>query len=114
MSGNKGTILFVHGMCHGSWCWEEAFIPFFERKGYQCQTLTLEGHVAGNKQSISHVRLADFDRNIGEAVSSMNEPPFLIGHSMGGMVVQRYLRTEKCRKVVLMASVPLKERLQLV
>lgn len=36
----------------------------------------------------------------------MDEPPVLVGHSMGGMVVQRYLRTGQCKKVVLMASVP--------
>ncbi len=105
MSRSNGTILFVHGMCHGSWCWN-AFISYFESKGYQCQALTLEGHLEGNEQSIGHVRLSDYDRNMKEAIDAIDDTPILIGHSMGGMVVQRYLRYGQCQKVVLMASVP--------
>jgi hypothetical protein len=32
----REMIVFVHGMCHGSWCWEEQFIPYFEKQGYNC------------------------------------------------------------------------------
>ncbi|MDW3191671.1 MAG: alpha/beta fold hydrolase [Cytophagales bacterium] len=108
MSASKGTLLFVHGMCHGSWCWHDAFIPFFESKGYQCLAIELEGHQEGNEESIRHVRLSDFDRNIKEAVKAIKEPPIIIGHSMGGMAVQRYLRKGTCKKAVLLATVPAK------
>lgn len=107
MSVCPGTLLFAHGMCHGSWCWQDAFIPYFEKKGYQCIAIELQGHQAGNEQSIGHVRLTDFDKNIQDALDGLDEPLILIGHSMGGMVVQRYLREGKCKKVVLLAPVPL-------
>lgn len=106
MSASKGALLFVHGMCHGPWCWEEAFIPYFERRGYQCLAVTLEGHHEGNENSINRVGLSDFDRNLQEAINHFSEPPVLIGHSMGGMVVQRYLKTGRCEKAILLASVP--------
>lgn len=106
MSASKGNLLFVHGMCHGSWCWQEAFIPYFENEGYQCVAIELEGHKEGNEKSIGHVRLSDFDRNLQAAIEALEEPPTIIGHSMGGLVVQRYLRQGACKKAVLMATVP--------
>lgn len=108
MSTAKGTIVFVHGICHGSWCWQDAFIPYFEKQGYHCLAIDLDGHQEGNETSINHVRLKDYVKNIEEAVSNLDEAPIIIGHSMGGMVVQRYLKSGKCKKVVLMASVPSK------
>ncbi len=40
----KETIVFVHGMCHGAWCWEEQFIPYFKELGYNCIAFNLPGH----------------------------------------------------------------------
>jgi alpha-beta hydrolase superfamily lysophospholipase len=34
------------------------------------------------------------------------EPPFLVGHSMGGLVVQKYLESSDSPGAVLMASIP--------
>ena len=52
-------------------------------------------------------RLTDYVADLTEVVKSMPSPPLLIGHSMGGMVVQKYLedQTGVCG-MVLMASVP--------
>ena len=30
---HKTPLLFVHGMWHGAWCWDEFFLPFFEEAG---------------------------------------------------------------------------------
>ena len=38
------TILFIHGTSFGSWCWEEYFIPFFQRQGYGTCTFSFRGH----------------------------------------------------------------------
>jgi pimeloyl-ACP methyl ester carboxylesterase len=36
-------MLFVHGMSHAAWCWEEEFIPYFTALGYDCYALSLRG-----------------------------------------------------------------------
>ena len=52
-------------------------------------------------------RLADYVADLEKAVGTMPSPPVLIGHSMGGMVMQKYLENHAgIAGVVLMASVP--------
>jgi pimeloyl-ACP methyl ester carboxylesterase len=102
----KETIVFVHGMCHGSWCWEEQFVPYFDKLGYNCITLNLPGHeIEGSTRRISY-SLSDYVQALRNEVENLNEPPIIIGHSMGGMILQHFLKTGSCKKAVLMASVP--------
>ncbi len=102
----KETILFVHGVCHGAWCWEEKFIPYFQNLGYVCIALNLPGHeTPGSTQRISY-SLNDYVQALHEAVSKLDQPPIIIGHSMGGMILQRFLKKGICKKAILMASVP--------
>lgn len=102
----KETIVFVHGMCHGAWCWEEQFVPYFEKLGYRCIAFNLPGHeIEGSTNRISYW-LNDYVEAIRSVVEKLNEPPIIIGHSMGGMIVQHFLKTGSCKKAVLMSSVP--------
>ncbi|MDG1195931.1 Lysophospholipase, alpha-beta hydrolase superfamily [Polaribacter sp. Hel1_33_78] len=101
-------LLFIHGLCHGAWCWHEHFIPHFESLGYDCHTLNLSGHeVAGRSASNNHLKLSDYVKDVENAISTFDTQPILVGHSMGGFIVQLYLKN--CRlptKAILMASVP--------
>lgn len=102
----KETIVFVHGMSHGAWCWEEKFIPFFQNLGYECIALNLPGHeTPGSTQRISY-SLNDYVQALHQAVAKLDRPPIIIGHSMGGMILQRFLKTGSCKKAILIASVP--------
>jgi len=102
----KETIVFVHGMCHGAWCWEEYFLPYFEKLGYSCLAINLPGHEEkGSTKSISF-SLNDYVRALTKVVANLPEPPIIIGHSMGGMILQRFLKTGSCKKAILMSSVP--------
>jgi pimeloyl-ACP methyl ester carboxylesterase len=102
----KETIVFVHGMCHGAWCWEEQYIPYFEKLGYNCIAFNLPGHeTEGSTKRISY-SLGDYVQALRNEVEKLNEPPIIIGHSMGGMILQHFLKTRACKKAVLMSSVP--------
>jgi len=102
----KETIVFVHGMSHGAWCWEKYFIPHFTQLGYACIGINLPGHEeAGSTQAI-HFSLDDYVNALAHVVDSLDQDPILVGHSMGGMIVQRYLRRGRCKKAILLASVP--------
>ena len=102
----RETIVFVHGICHGSWCWEEHFIPYFEKQGYNCIKFNLPGHeIEGSTGRISF-SLGDYVQALRNEVEKLAEPPIIIGHSMGGMILQHFLKTGCCKKAVLMSSVP--------
>jgi non-heme chloroperoxidase len=50
--------------------------------------------------------LADYVADVTRVVEGLERPPILVGHSMGGMVVQKYLERNTVPGAVLMASVP--------
>jgi len=103
----KDPLLFIHGVCHGAWCWEEHFIPYFEGLGYECHTLTLPGHeTEGSRKSINCLTLSDYLRHVETSIAKIGRPPILIGHSMGGMLIQKYLQHHSCKKAVLLAPIP--------
>lgn len=100
-------ILFVHGMFQGAWVWAEKFIPYFTQNGYTTYALSLRGHgKSESKGAIRWVRLRDYVEDVAQVVQSFQIMPILVGHSMGGMVVQKYLETHLSPAAVLLASAP--------
>jgi pimeloyl-ACP methyl ester carboxylesterase len=107
-SGRRPTpVVFVHGAWHGAWCWAEHFLPYFAGHGYSAHAVDLRGHGAsGNDRSLRRTRIADFVVDLERVVADFGSPPVVIGHSMGGFVVQKYLETHDAPAAVLLASVP--------
>ena len=103
-------LLFVHGAYCGAWVWEEHFLPWFAQRGWHASAVSLEGHGDSRGHAwLAALGIDDFVRNIRAVVEKMPRPPVLIGHSMGGFVLQRYLEMyphDLPAGVVLMASVP--------
>jgi non-heme chloroperoxidase len=100
-------LLFVHGAFAAAWCWAEHFLPYFAAQGYSAHALSLRGH--GNSEGRDHLdwhSIGSYVEDVAEVIGSLGEAPVLIGHSMGGMVVQKYLETAEVPAAVLMASVP--------
>lgn len=107
-NGNKSTpILFIHGAWHGAWCWEEYFLPYFASKGYDAYALSLRGH--GNSEGREGLRwwsISDYVDDVSQIVGQIPEIPILVGHSMGGLIVQKYLQSSRVPAAVLLAPVP--------
>ncbi len=104
---DKAPLLFVHGAWHGAWCWDEHFLDFFAAKGYRSLAVSLRGH--GKSPAPKAKRLcsiADFVDDVDSVVDSLPTPPVLIGHSLGGFVVQKYLESHDAPCAVLLASIP--------
>jgi len=100
-------ILFVHGAWHGAWCWDEYFLPYFARHGYQAWALDLRQHgTDADTSSLRRCRIADYVVDVAAVTQTFSEAPILVGHSMGGLVVQKYLETASAPAAVLLASVP--------
>lgn len=101
-------LLFVHGSFSDARIWDVNFLPWFAAQGYEAHAVSLRGHgQSGGHVRLHTWRLTDYVADLVKAVQSMPSPPLLIGHSMGGMVAQKYLEAHAgvCG-VVLMASVP--------
>jgi pimeloyl-ACP methyl ester carboxylesterase len=99
-------LLFVHGAWHAAWCWDR-FLDYFAEKGYRALAVSLRGH--GGSPSPRHVSgcsLSDYVDDVKSVVESLQSAPVLIGHSMGGFVVQKYLEASDAPAAVLIASAP--------
>jgi pimeloyl-ACP methyl ester carboxylesterase len=90
---SRASLVLVHGVCHGAWCWKP-FSEFFATRGYDVLALSLRGHGASSGRRERHrLGLADYVADVSDVVGSLGRKPILVGHSMGGAIVQRYLAT---------------------
>jgi pimeloyl-ACP methyl ester carboxylesterase len=100
-------LLFVHGAWHGAWCWEN-FLPYFAAQGYEAHALSLRGH--GNSEGKDGIRwysIHEYVADVEQVARNMNTSPILIGHSMGGYIVQKFLESHTVPAGVLLASIPI-------
>ncbi len=106
-NSSKPPILFVHGAYVGAWCWEEHFLDWFAARGYPCFAVSLRGHGASEgRERLDDFGLADYAEDVARAAAVLPAPPVLVGHSMGALVVQKYLEKAEAAAVVLACPVP--------
>lgn len=100
-------LLFVHGMMQGAWCWDVHFLDYFARHGFAAHAVNLRGHGASEgRDTLRWTRIADYVEDVAGAVRQLPGPPLLIGHSMGGFVLQKYLEDHDAAGAVLLSSPP--------
>ena len=100
-------LLFVHGAFHGAWCWDQHFLNFFADNGYRALALNLRGHGASRlTQPLNRCTVADYVADVRAVAGRLPAPPVVLGHSMGGFVVQKYLAAHDAPAGVLVASAP--------
>jgi pimeloyl-ACP methyl ester carboxylesterase len=100
-------LLFVHGAWHGAWCWDEHFLDYFAEKGYRALAMSLRGHgksLAPKPMQFCSIR--DLVDDVDSVAASLPARPVVIGHSMGGFVVQKYLESHEAPAGILLASEP--------
>jgi pimeloyl-ACP methyl ester carboxylesterase len=69
--------------------------------------VSLRGHgESEGKERLRFARLSDFVEDLEQTVDALPATPVLIGHSMGGFVVQKYLERRQAPLAVLLASIP--------
>ena len=87
--------------------WTDTFLPFFADAGYRCYAVSLRGHGGtSGREHIDWLSIADYVDDVKSVVNHLGEAPVLIGHSMGGFVVQKYLEKRSAPGAVLLCSVP--------
>jgi pimeloyl-ACP methyl ester carboxylesterase len=96
-------ILLIHGAWHGPWCWD-GFAARLAEAGHDVRTVRLRGHDQSGER-IWH-RIHHYLEDVHRAAERFAEPPVLVGHSMGGLLAQRYAQRHPAGAVVLLASLP--------
>lgn len=99
-------LLFLHGAYTAAWCWEH-YQPFFAAAGFENHALSFSGHgKSRRREHLDSYSIDDYVADVAEVAASLRTAPVLIGHSMGGFVVQKYLERHPAPAAVLMCSVP--------
>ena len=104
---HKGALLFVHGAYSNSTHWEYNFIPFFQKHGYHCSALDLSGHGASEGHDrLDEFGIDDYAEDVAYALKEIGQPAIVVGHSMGALVLQRYLEKGEALAAIFLAPVP--------
>jgi pimeloyl-ACP methyl ester carboxylesterase len=100
LSGSSAVILSCVAaakhvvLIHGSWSRGEQLAPAraaFEERGYTAHTPTLRYHelpIENGAMKVASLSLRDYADDLVAFVDSLDSPPLLVGHSMGGIVAQ--------------------------
>jgi pimeloyl-ACP methyl ester carboxylesterase len=104
---NAPPILFIHGAWHAAWCWDEFFLDHFAAHGYAAHALSLRAHGASEgRVGLHRCRVRHYVDDVAAVAAALPESPILVGHSMGGFVVQKFLETRSSPAAFLLASIP--------
>jgi pimeloyl-ACP methyl ester carboxylesterase len=105
---SRPPLLFVHGAWHGAWCWQESWLPAVAARGWHGVALSLRGHGGSERpERFSLATLRHYQHDVLQVITQLPAPPVLLGHSMGGLVVQSVLERYRAAPAgVLLASAP--------
>lgn len=109
IDSNRPPLLFLHGMSHGAWCWEPNYLPYFAEQGWDSYALSLRGH--GDSDGLDDLNtftMEDYCDDLLAIAEDFEQAPIIIGHCMGGGVLQMAMQTGKLNAAaaVLLASIP--------
>jgi pimeloyl-ACP methyl ester carboxylesterase len=100
------AIVMVHGAFCGGWAFERFRLPF-EAAGFEVLAPDLRGHAPdAPANAVVGVSMADYAADIARLCEGQDEPPVLLGQSMGGLVAQLAARQAKVSALVLLAPSP--------
>lgn len=104
---HQHPILFVHGAFQGGWSWDVNFLDFFAERGFRVLAPSLRGHSESpTSKPLRLCSISDFVDDVTSIANTLAPRPILVGHSMGGFVVQKYLENNDAPAGVLLASAP--------
>jgi non-heme chloroperoxidase len=102
------TIVMVHGVNCGGWCFEP-FRAVFEARGFACLAPDLIGHGADKADGTSKltgIGIADYRAQMRDLVAGLPQKPILLGHSMGAVIAQQLAAEGLAQKLVLASPAP--------
>ncbi len=102
------NIVMIHGMWAGGWVWNN-YLQIFSKLDCTCLTPTLRHHQVAPLNppaELGYVSLLDYANDLQEEIEKLDELPILIGHSMGGILVQMLAARGLAKAMVLLSPAP--------
>jgi len=82
-------------------------MPHLAEHGFACYALSLRYHETQRGYMVFHgSRMRDYVEDVRRAAESLPQLPILVGHSMGGQVIMKYLERYPAAGAVLLSSIP--------
>jgi pimeloyl-ACP methyl ester carboxylesterase len=84
-------VLMVHGAFHGWWAYAK-WLPWFATLGVRAFALSVRNHEGSRQLSADEYRdtgMEHYVEDIASVIAWVGEPVVLIGHSLGGLMVQK-------------------------
>jgi pimeloyl-ACP methyl ester carboxylesterase len=95
------TIVFIHGLFVKPDSWDQ-WENYFEKRGYTCYTPANPYHEVSKEElwdntpkEFGDVTFEDLTHHLAEFIDTLPEKPILIGHSLGGLAVQKLVEMGK-------------------
>lgn len=89
-------IVFIHGAWVTARCWDP-MVGFFQDRGYECLAPAWPGKdrpveaIRADPSPLLGLGVGEIAAHYEQLVRGLDEPPILIGHSFGGLIVQLLL-----------------------
>jgi pimeloyl-ACP methyl ester carboxylesterase len=97
-------VVMVHGAFCGGWVFDRFREPF-EAAGHLVLTPDLPNH-GKDSSSVAGLSMIDYARAVADICAACDEPPILVGHSMGGLVAQLAAARTPVAGLILLAPSP--------
>jgi pimeloyl-ACP methyl ester carboxylesterase len=96
-------VVFVHGAFCGGWAFESFREPF-ETAGFETHAPNLLHHERGaDLEALAQTGLKEYAAAIAHYIRALRAPPVLVGHSLGGLVVQLAAAQAEIKGLVMLA-----------
>lgn len=107
------TIVCIHGMYMSALCWKD-WTAYYQAKGYTCIAPSWPGREEPVERlrekhpdpALGQLTLSDVIQHYTAIIEALDQPPVIIGHSMGGLVVQLLLQRGLATAGVAINSAP--------
>jgi alpha-beta hydrolase superfamily lysophospholipase len=111
MTKTRGPLMLIHGawLSSGSW---DTFATYFRDLGFEVSAPEWprkEGDVSALRDSADDIKglgITEIVDHYASAIEQLGEPPVLVGHSFGGLIVELLLDRELGRAGVAMSPAP--------
>ena len=90
-------LVFIHGMCNIPEAWDQ-IIKYFDKKGFTGKAIDLKKGLDLKKTS--------FKDYVEIVKKQINKEDILIGHSLGGLIIQKVAEEKKIKAGIAICSAP--------
>ncbi len=101
---NRPTLVFLHGVYHGSWAFEK-FSHEFSENGYAVALIDMPGHWGNERLTTrSDLGYASVVDSTSQMLDEVRGGKIIIGHSLGGLIAMSLQSRSDVEATVLMAT----------